>query len=173
MLRLDGPAISGLDSIKRQLALFPDKVKVNVVRGAMRAGAAVIAKSAKENVPVRTGALKKSIRVSSRSSRGDWVRATAKAGNKEAWYAHLVEFGTGSHWINPKNRKALRLPDGRFVRRVDHPGSAGQPFMRPALDENVRAALNAAAAYMRRRLAIEARKAGMPAPQFTDDDEAI
>jgi hypothetical protein len=54
-------------------------------------------------------------------------------------YARHVELGTGPHVIQAKNKKALRFsvggPFGPFLlrRRVNHPGAAAQPHLRPAL----------------------------------------
>lgn len=48
-----------------------------------------------------------------------------------AEYAPFVEFGTGPHLIEPRNRKALMFPVGKryvFAKRVRHPGSRPYPF---------------------------------------------
>lgn len=51
--------------------------------------------------------------------------------------ARWVEFGTKAHTIAPRGRRrgrkrALAIPGWGVYRRVRHPGSAKQPFLRPA-----------------------------------------
>lgn len=53
-------------------------------------------------------------------------------------YGIDVEFGTSPHIIRPIKRKALRFTiDNKtiFAKKVMHPGTEAQPFMRPALDQ--------------------------------------
>jgi HK97 gp10 family phage protein len=50
-----------------------------------------------------------------------------------AEYGRAVEEGTRPHKIRPKGKKALYWKGARSpVRSVNHPGTAPQPFMRPA-----------------------------------------
>lgn len=174
MAFIEGDAIKGLDEITRVMREFPDKIKVNVVRGGARAGAKVIAAEAKQSLGAhkRTGALQQSVRIATRS-RGDYVTGTVKVGNKRAWYAHLVEFATSAHLIKPSKKRALSLPGGRAVSVIHHPGTPERPFLRPALEKKAHQALDAMAAYMRARLGKEAVKRGMPAPEFTEQDERV
>lgn len=150
--------IRGLAELHKTLQELPAKIERNVLRGGLRAGAKVMEAAAKERVPVKHGDLRASIRVSMRtSSKAGTVRAQVKAGNKKAWYAHLVEFGTARHWIKPKNRKSLFIA-GLMKEVVDHPGAKQKPFMRPAFDGKWRAAIDAMAAYIRARLPKEIGK---------------
>jgi hypothetical protein len=51
-------------------------------------------------------------------------------------YAAYVELGTRPHVILPRNAQALRWygPDGAvFAKRVNHPGTKPEPFLRRAL----------------------------------------
>jgi HK97 gp10 family phage protein len=148
--------VSGLSELDKLLKELPAKVERNILRGAMRAGAKVFEGRAKQLVPVRSGQLRDSIKVSTRSKRGR-VSATVRAGGKKAFYAHMVEFGTARHFIKPRKRKSLFFA-GLAREVVDHPGSAPRPFMRPALDGGQAEAVNAAADYIRKRLAKEAAK---------------
>jgi HK97 gp10 family phage protein len=148
--------VSGLSELDKLLKELPAKVERNILRGAMRAGAKVFEGRAKQLVPVRSGQLRDSIKVSTRSKRGR-VSATVRAGGKKAFYAHMVEFGTARHFIKPRKRKSLFFA-GLAREVVDHPGSAPKPFMRPALDGGQAEAVNAAADYIRKRLAKEAAK---------------
>lgn len=49
-------------------------------------------------------------------------------------YALNVEFGTQPHVITPKNKKALHWKDRNgkdvFAKKVNHPGTKAQPFIR-------------------------------------------
>jgi len=103
-------------------------------------------------VDVRTGKLLRSLRVSVRKSFGK-VTAFVKAGNAEAWYAMFVEFGTKAHVIKPSNAKALEF-GGTFAEEVRHPGAQRHPYMRPAFDRGWRKAVDAFAAYVRKRLGL-------------------
>lgn len=77
-----------------------------VIDKALEKGAEVIADAERQRVPVRTGRLRDSIHVE-RKSAFDYEIVS---GDNEAWYGHLVEFGT-SH-------------------------SPPEPFAIPALEEN-------------------------------------
>lgn len=148
--------IDGLADLQRMLDELPAKVEANIMRGAIRVGAKVIEDRAKELAPVKSGALRDSIKVSTRSKRGE-VSATIRAGGGKAFYAKWVEFGTAQHFIKPKNRKSLFFA-GMAKEVVDHPGARQKPFMRPALDGGHTGAIDAMAEYIKKRLAKEAAK---------------
>ena len=148
--------VSGLSELDKLLKELPARIEGNIMRGAMRAGAKVFADRAKQMVPVKSGQLRDSIKVSTRSKRGR-VSATVRAGGKKAFYAHMVEFGTARHFIKPRKRKSLFFA-GIAREVVDHPGASPKPFMRPALDGGQVEAVNAAADYIRKRLAKEVVK---------------
>lgn len=150
--------ITGLAELDRALQDLPAKIERSVLRGGLRAGAKVIEAAARARVPAKSGALRESIRVSMRVRRGR-VAARIIAGNKQAFYAHMVEFGTAHHWIKPRNRKSLFLA-GLFRELVDHPGARQKPFMRPALDSSAGPAVDAMASYIRARLPSEFAKSG-------------
>ena len=57
--------------------------------------------------------------------------------SKRQWYARFREFGTKAHSVKPRRAKALQVGLDTFRASVrNHPGTAAQPFLRPALDEN-------------------------------------
>ncbi len=151
--------VSGLAGLQALLDALPARIEGNVVRGGLRAAAKVVELEAKRLCPVgKTGGLRDSIRVSLRSKHGR-ISATVKAGNAEAYYAHMVEFGTARHWIKPKNRKSLFVA-GLLREAVDHPGAKKEPFMRPAIDGKAVEAIEAMANYLRDRIPKEIDKAG-------------
>lgn len=128
--------ITGGKELQAALKQLPAKFQKRIEKNALRAGARVIAKEAKTRVPVDTGALKKSIRVVTGKTReGARVYVTAGAGGKhDAFYAHMVEFGTKAHFT----QKGGATKVGQFAltkaEAGRHPGSRPQPFMRPAID---------------------------------------
>lgn len=138
-----------LDEFLKTLA---PKVEKNIMRSALRAGAAVYRAKTMEYVPVRLGDLRKSVRISA-GSKGGKVTASVKVGNRKAWYGPLVEFGTQPHKIKPKDARALEI-GGTVVREVDHPGATPHPFMRPAADASHAAATAAVATKIRQRLTL-------------------
>jgi HK97 gp10 family phage protein len=100
--------IRGIDELKRELARLDAAVQTRLARNAAMAMARVVAKHARALAPVRTGALKKSIK-----ARRDPERTRGKVqafAGATVRYAHLVEFG--------------------------HPFAAPRAFLRPALDNN-------------------------------------
>lgn len=177
-------SMSGLAELDALLKSLPAVVELNIMRGALRAGQAVIRDEARARVPVDQGSLKKSIRISfrSRSKKHGWVRMHLIAGGKKAHTAHWIEYGTASHYTgsgrtvgkayiikgkdgqgrqvkNSVKRAALRF-GGRLVAQVTHPGIKPRPFMRPAFDAASGRALEATSQYIRTRLPKELAKAG-------------
>lgn len=150
--------ITGLAELHKALQELPAKIEGNIMRGAMRAGQKVILDAAKAKAPVKSGALRDSLRIKTRSKNGE-VSATLVAGNKDAYYAHMVEFGTAQHFIKPKKFKSLFFA-GLAREVVDHPGARPAPFMRPAFDGSSQQALTAVGDYIATRLPKEIKKAG-------------
>lgn len=152
--------VDGLAELERRLSELPTKLAKNIMRGALRAGGGVFRAEAKTRVPVASGALRDSIRVSARL-KGTEVTARVTAGGRtrkgDAFYAHMVEFGTQAHAIRSKYAKPLMI-NGRFVRgELQHPGASARPFMRPTFDGGAQRAVGAIAKYIADRLAKEAK----------------
>jgi HK97 gp10 family phage protein len=145
--------VQGLAEIQRKLAEFPAKVEANVVRAALRAGAVVVQREALALVPVKTGQLKSTVRVST-FKRGREIHAAVKAGDpkKRVFYAHLVEGGTKAHVIKARKGGLLLLGKRFFAKSVQHPGAKPSPFMRPAFNGTADRALAAIADRARARL---------------------
>jgi HK97 gp10 family phage protein len=169
------------------LQALPVKIERNILRAGLRAGAVVIRDAAREKVPVKLGALRKSIRVTVGSKRGI-VTASVKAGNKDAFYWRFVEYGTKAHLIKVSigempinyrltakrgkltymsmttvNRNILKIGNTFVGPVVSHPGAKPSPFMRPALDEKGDAAVRAVVEKIRERLTKEG--INVPAPE--------
>lgn len=139
--------IKGGKELDAFLKTLPAKMEKNIMRSALRKGANEIATDAKANVPVDSGDLKASIKVSTSSRRG-WVTARVRTPLR---YAHLVEFGTSAHVIKPDGKGVLSF-NGIFASAVNHPGAKKKPFMRPALDHKSAAAIVAVGNQIRARL---------------------
>lgn len=169
--------IDGLSDIERALDELPPKIEKNVLRGGLRAASKLIASDAKGRVHTRSGLLARSIRFGvTRTAEGlmGYIRAGYVGGIRgfRVWWAHMVEHGTMAHIIRATRGKALILGGhgGKPVKEVQHPGARAHPFMRPALDERARDAVEAAAAYMRERLRTK-HGIDLPDPQPTEGDE--
>jgi HK97 gp10 family phage protein len=145
--------VKGLKELGEFLKTLEPKLRNNVMRAALRQGANVIKESVLQNVPVappntenarlygaHTGSLRDSVRVGSRVRRDGKVVAYVRAGGKkDAYYAHMVEFGTRPHKIGKVGR--MLWINGRWVYApVNHPGSRPRPFMRPAADSTAQTA---------------------------------
>lgn len=159
--------LKGGAELQKLLDQLPAKMEANIVRAGMRAGANVLKEAIQEGAPVHLGDLKESVRVSTRLNKGA-VSVKVKIGNKKAWYAGLVEFGTKPHEIVAGDGNSLFIR-GIFKKSVQHPGARAHPFIRPALDANGQKAMGTMMDYMRNRLKT---KHGLETPDSGGDDDS-
>lgn len=92
-----------------------------------------IATQAKQNVPVRTGNLGRSIEPDPITFAGPFRVETGVTAH--ANYARYVHDGTAPHVIRPRQARALRFQMGSrtvFAASVNHPGTRARPFLRNA-----------------------------------------
>lgn len=143
--------VKGLAALQKVLDQLPAKIERNVLRGSLRAGMAVVLPVAKHGVRRVSGKLQDGLKLGTRT-KGGRVTAFIKASGPHAFLAKWVEFGTAAHKISAKSGGMLSF-GGRFVKSLQHPGAKPRKFMRPALDSQASAAVNAAAQYMKARLA--------------------
>lgn len=148
-----------LDELLKTLSL---RLQKNISRSALRAGAAVMLQEVRTRIPVASGDLVRSARITTRA-RGTDISASVKVGNSVAWYAHLVEFGTRQHRISGKNGRALRFGNVT-VQSVLHPGTRARPFMRPSAEAGFAAAIRAVGNKYRERLTKQGLNAPAPIP---------
>jgi HK97 gp10 family phage protein len=150
--------VSGQRELSLNLERFPEKLQRKALAAAMRAGGRVVRDIARQNVPVKSGALRRSIRVTI-VRRGGTLRARIIAGRNvkkdDAFYAWMVEGGTKRHEIRPKGKKSLFIA-GLFAEQINHPGARAKPFLGPALEAGAQAAIEA----MREKLAAEIEAMG-------------
>lgn len=156
--------IKGGKELQALLNTLPAKVEKSILRGAMRAGAIVLLNEAKNNVPLESGDLRDTLRVSTNARRGR-VTASVKAGNKKIFYSRFVEYGTGAHSISASGNGLLSF-GGLFAKKVDVSGIRAKPFLRPALDTKANEAIEKAGQYIKARL----NKQGLNAPALEVDD---
>jgi hypothetical protein len=127
------------------------RIEKNVMRGALRAGMNVVKPMAVANARKSSGVYASGLKVGTRA-RGGRVTASLKATGPHAYLGRWIEFGTRAHNIAAKVNGWLSF-GGIFTKSVAHPGARPFPHMRPALDANATAAVQASAEYMRTRLA--------------------
>jgi HK97 gp10 family phage protein len=189
--------VKGLAQLQAAMDSLPAKIEANIMRGAMRAGAQVIATEAKQTVSRISGDLAASIKASARLDRrrAKVVAYVRAGGNKSAaWYARMVEMGTKPHFISIRtedkptrmtrrgrraysirtinkmvNSGSLKIGGKLVGANVFHPGARPKPFLRPAMDNKAQAAVEAVREYIRRRLA---SKHGINVPGPDDRDDA-
>ena len=140
--------------LKQALDALPERLRRRILLGASRAGSRVLANAAKTNIRdmglVESGDLLRSVRVSKpRRQLPGQALTQAKAGDKRAYYAMMLEFGVAPHSLA---RGADRDPHPKLQERTPHhPGLAPRPYMRAALDTHAQQAIDATGDYIRRR----------------------
>jgi hypothetical protein len=178
--------VKGLSDVKAFMQGFVPKLQNNIMRGAMASAAREVGLQAKAMCPVGqpggenkriyggyAGALRDSIHISSRLDTVNMkVVASLVAGGKskktgaDVYYAHMIEFtGAIAHRIIAKKGKALFFGT-LFAESLEHPGFHNKPFMRPALDARMGAAVVAAGEYVRKRLT----KQGIETPDLVIEE---
>jgi HK97 gp10 family phage protein len=154
--------IAGLSELQQMLDMLPARIEANIMRGGMRQGANVFRDRARANVPEKTGALKKSIKVKTTLRKGKVITQVV-AGGGDVFYAKFFEFGTASFYegngrtvgapykIAPKNKKALKFGNV-YASSVVHEGVKPFAFMRRAFDGGEYQVIEVTADYIRKRL---------------------
>lgn len=127
--------VSDLDGYIRHLGDAPAKAE-KLTKVVVKKIAFDTVTLAQNKVPVDTGNLKNTI---GQDFDDDGLGFEA---GPTANYGADVEYGTRAHEIRPRNAKALHWVDSegqdQFRRRVWHPGTQPQPYMRPAFDEAIK-----------------------------------
>lgn len=123
---------TGRDRMRRVLLALPDAQR-KAIRTAILDGAATIAATQKNLVPVRTGALRDTIKVtpgdqdlpdyatlkSKRTVKDPELCAILTAGNTNVRYAHLVEFGTTHAHAEPYFYPGFRAQKSAVKRKIN------------------------------------------------------
>lgn len=139
--------ITGLDELERNLKDFPLRIAKNIVARTVYAGAAIVRNEARAICPVRTGALRRSIRIRRRRTERGSFQVIYSIG-PGLWYGKLVEYGTKAHRIKPRFMKAIKIGEvlGKWA---DHPGATPKPYLRPAFDKSTSKIIEAMRAKLR------------------------
>lgn len=113
----------------------------NATDRVMAEGAELVAETARRLVPVKSGRLKRSIRVArSKYKNGGYIILVGKQVDKKAYYAPFVELGTPGTVRRVGGARTVRTAAGRRRRRgrARRTPTAAKPFLRPALQANRR-----------------------------------
>ena len=127
--------ITGVAELKKNIAKLGDEF-TKYLEAAVMAGALPVQNAAKEKAPYKTGTLRRSIHMETKSKSPERVEVAV---GTDVVYAAIQEFG-GT--ITPKRAKMLRFVIGGqeiFAKRVQIPP---HPYLRPALDEKKNAAID-------------------------------
>jgi hypothetical protein len=84
-----------------------------------------------QGVGRKTGNLYKSINAKKIRRQPGTIGVIAAAMGKGSNHRHLIEYGTKSHLVRPRDTGALRLAFG-FSELVQHPGGQAKPFVTPS-----------------------------------------
>ena len=112
--------IEGADEIAKALREMDQTLRKRAYRSALNAGANVVLKKAQARVPVREGTLKKALtkRVSvtnnSHSAGVGWTHGTDA--KHDAWYGHIVEYGSVNYEARPFVRPALDESESEIIK---------------------------------------------------------
>jgi HK97 gp10 family phage protein len=172
--------VSGKSELDKFLATLPQKLEKDILRGAVKAGAEVVAAEA----AFRTNSheVAASIKVRTATEKGI-VTAKVETVGPGAYLAPWEEYGTAAHFItvqdsarggatvgriNRKLKEGSLVIGGQFVgQSVLHPGARPHPFLLPAFDTKQSEAVAVMGEYVRSRLS----EAGFGAP-FTESGDA-
>ena len=122
-----------LDKFVAKIDKYPTQA-TNKVREAVKTSTFNVENYAKNNLTnngsVDTGLLRNSI--NSKVSTFEGIVST------NTKYAKIVEDGSKPHIIRAKRKKALYWKGASHpVKQVNHPGTKGKPYMKPALDKEI------------------------------------
>jgi len=143
--------VKGIKELTQNLRNLSGDMKLKGGELATRAGAAVINKAAKNNVPVKTGTLKRTLKIVKMSRKGEgtvrFYVTHVKKGRDDPWYAHIVEFGgiKGAYRIRPKRKKAMASGGTIYGKDLMRRPAKAQPYMRKAFENNTQNAVDAMA----------------------------
>lgn len=105
MFYWDEIKIEGLKELDNRLKNLPFKVQKKVLNAAVRSGATIIKKEAKQRVPVRSGFLKKNILVRKKKKQPIDKPIYQVGCSNKAWYGRIIEFGSrmvaARPWLRP------------------------------------------------------------------------
>ena len=141
--------IEGVEELRARFEQLEQAARGPALERAVLAGAEVIRADANRRAPGPY--------IEAELAEVSALRATVEIGPDRAhWYYQFAETGAGGHAITPSKGRAIRFPgrEGEVIRfGVGHPGHAARPFLRPAIDGQKAAAVEAVGADLRRGIA--------------------
>lgn len=106
-----------VSEIVMELEKLEKKIQKKLVRKAMREGAKVLLEEARARVPVRTGNLKKSLGINTRTKKGNVIMYVSPRRGKgvkyDGFYGQYVELG---HVLKRKGKVIGHVPPHPFLR---------------------------------------------------------
>ena len=148
--------VEGLSELERKLREFGPKVAKNGLRAANFAGARVFRDAAKQTVPVRTGLLKASITAFKRRGPDNVAKHTVGVRGVRLKYANTAE-NRRKRRVGKKYQADGPAFYGKFV-EFGTSKMAAKPFMRPAFNNNIDAAIGAVRARLAKAVEDAARR---------------
>jgi len=115
--------IEHLDELREAFKQAPKEVDRFLQKATKDAGKLIL-QTEKQEVPIKTGTLRRSIVMD--------YRPIAVSIYPTVNYSLDVNFGTKAHIIRPRTKKVLRFRSGNnwvFASRVYHPGTKANPFV--------------------------------------------
>lgn len=173
--------LSGFDDVAKMFETLDTKLRNKILRPALRDGAKVIAAEARLLAPVKSGNLKKNIKVRaqkkiSKKGRIGFVATVGKFGffKGNEFYAGFLEYG---HRIGKRSAGVRRLQDAKrsgkkTQAQKDHLQAKAdaidprkkvdpKPFMRPAFDSKKSEVIAAVTARIRSQIVAVAKSSGL------------
>lgn len=161
------PTVRGKGGVKQFFQQLPAKIEQNLLRGAARAGADVLADEIKARTPSQD--VREGVRIRTKATPG---RVVVKIDLEPGWarsVGNWLEYGTDPHFISVDDSQRQGMSTSRINRlgragtlviggkpvgkTVHHPGARPHPAFRPALDAKEGEAIAAAQAHIDGRLA--------------------
>lgn len=114
--------IKGLKELSKALKAFPQNVQNNILNSAVRAGTVTFQKEAKKNVPKRKRKLEKAIVIKKRRPKNKnqikYQLGIKQGGEDDAYYGHIVEFGSSKMQAEPYMRPAFESKADEVINDV-------------------------------------------------------
>lgn len=140
--------ITGMEEILKKLKKLPVELRNNLLSGAIRAGAKLVADEARARVPKDSEHLKKSILVRKRRSKNKTIlHFTVAPVSKVMWKFQ------DAHGLKHYNYGNI-VEEGRSSWAVENGASnmPAQPYMRPAFEKKGEEAIDATRKYLAERI---------------------
>lgn len=164
--------IKGGKELAALMQQLPVQMEKKLLRNAMAAGVRVLRDEARNQVPAKSGALRRSIKTS-RDSKDGRIIAKVRLQGKHAYLGVFMEYGVRPHLISVADedtpsrntrhgsrkvaigtvnkmvaRGSLKIGENFVGAYVLHPGHAAKPFLRPAMDTHAKEAVDAVGKYI-------------------------